>query len=140
MVLANRPVARGKVGFGRLLVFALDGSATLPRYQRTIGPVAAPTFQVRASQAEIDEGAALYLTYCMRCHGVDAASGGLVPDLRYAQDSTHETFDDIVRGGARRSFGMPSFAGDLTADQVRFIHAYILERTRQSARAADRAR
>src|SRR5207248_8321945 len=45
----------------------------------------------------------------------------LFRSLRYAQDSTHRAFDDIVRGGSRRAFGMPSFADDLTADQVRLI-------------------
>jgi mono/diheme cytochrome c family protein len=44
-------------------------------------------------------------------------------------------FEEIVRGGARRQFGMPSFADDLTAAQVRLIHAYILDRARESAQA-----
>ncbi len=138
MILANRPVGRGKVGFGRLLVFARGGSATLPRYERAIGPVVAPDVQVQASASEIEDGAALYVTYCQRCHGVDVMSGGSVPDLRYADDATHHAFEAIVRGGERRIFGMPSFASDLTADQVRAIHAYVLERTRQSAAAAGR--
>jgi mono/diheme cytochrome c family protein len=44
-------------------------------------------------------------------------------------------FEEIVRGGARREFGMPSFAEDLTSEQVRFIHAYILDRARESSKA-----
>src|SRR5690349_15066182 len=61
--------------------------------------------------------------FCQRCHGVDAASGGSVPDLRFLQTSTHASLERIVRGGARRQFGMPSFADDLTPEQVRTIHA-----------------
>ena len=133
MTLAHRPIGRGKVGFGRLLVFAIGGSATLPRYERRIGPIIAPQFRLPSSPADVDEGAALYATYCQRCHGVDAVSGGSVPDLRYAEEATHHAFGAIVRGGERRTSGMPSFADDLTTDQVRFIHAYLLERTRQSA-------
>ena len=76
----------------------------------------------------------MYATYCQRCHGVDAASGGSVPDLRYAQESTHQSFEAIVRGGERRRFGMPSFADDVTPDQVRLIHAFVLDRTRRDAK------
>jgi len=133
MVLTNRAIGRGRVGFGQLLVFALDGSGALPKYERSIGPVIAPQFKLPASASDVEEGASLYTTYCLRCHGVDVVSGGSVPDLRYAQDSTHAAFDAIVRDGERRRFGMPSFADDLTADDVRRIHAYVIERTRQSA-------
>jgi hypothetical protein len=31
---------------------------------------------------------------------------------------------------------MPSFTGDITSAQVRLIHAYILDRARESAQAA----
>ncbi len=61
-------------------------------------------------------------------------SGGAVPDLRYASTSTHEMFEDIVRGGARAPLGMPSFKQDLSSAQVRLIHAYILNRARESAK------
>ena len=55
-------------------------------------------------------------------------------DSRYRK-LVDQMFEEIVRGGARREFGMPSFAEDLTSDQVRFIHAYILDRARESAKA-----
>ncbi len=44
-------------------------------------------------------------------------------------------FEQIVRGGARRELGMPSFAEDLTSEQVRVIQAYVLDRARESALA-----
>ena len=74
--------------------------------------------------------------FCARCHGGEAISGGSVPDLRYLDRETHEMFEEIVLGGARREFGMPSFADDLTSGQVRLIHAYVLDRARESAQAA----
>jgi quinohemoprotein ethanol dehydrogenase len=134
-VLHNSPLGKGKVGPGHLLVFALDGTATFPRYTREIPAVPTPEFRIAATAADITEGAALYAQYCQRCHGLAAASGGSVPDLRLAELYVHKGFEEIVRGGARREFGMPSFEIDLTPAQVRQIHAYVLDRARASAGA-----
>lgn len=123
------------VGLGRLLAFSLGGSATLPPYRRIIPPVPAPTFTLPASRADIAEGGALFGIFCARCHGLGAVSGGSVPDVRYATAETHQVFEQIVRGGARRALGMPSFSDDLTTEQVRMIQTYILYRARESARA-----
>jgi quinohemoprotein ethanol dehydrogenase len=134
MVLSNRPAGKGKVGFGTLVSFALGGTATIPRYARTVPPVPMPEFQVAASARDVEEGKSLYGAFCRRCHGADAVGGGSVPDLRFAETATHRVFEDIVRGGARRLWGMPSFADDITPAEVRFIQAYVLDRARQSAR------
>ena len=69
----------------------------------------------------------LYRTYCRFCHGRNAIAGP-VPDLRYATADVHRQFDAIVRGGARKALGMPSFGDDLNASQVRAIQAYVLSR------------
>jgi hypothetical protein len=45
-------------------------------------------------------------------------------------------FEDIVRGGMRRTNGMPSFAADITSAQARQIESFILTRARESASAA----
>ena len=135
-VLGNRPLGRGRVGPGRLLAFTLDGAATLTIPERAAPPVPIPTFTVQASRAELTQGRALYAQFCARCHGGDVVSSGAVPDLRYATTAIHETFADVVRGGVRRQFGMPSFAEDFTSERLRTIQAYILDRARESARAA----
>ena len=132
-VLGNRPLGRGRVGSGRLLAFALGGSATLTLSDRTPPPVPMPTFAVQASRDEITQGRFLFGQFCSRCHGGDVVGSGSVPDLRYATTAIHETFEEIVRGGARRQFGMPSFAEDVTSAQGRMIQAYILERARLAA-------
>ena len=134
-VLGNRPAGKGNVGPGKLLVFTLGGTATLPPYTHTVRPVPMPTFKLAATPAEVEKGRVLFANFCARCHGGEAMSGGSVPDLRYAAESTHEMFEEIVLGGARREFGMPSFTGDLTSAQVRLIHAYVLQRARESAQA-----
>ena len=135
-VLGNRPPGKGHVGPGKLLVFKLDGTAKIPPYEHVEKPVPMPTFKLAASKAEIEEGRKLFANTCARCHGGEVVSGGSVPDLRYAADTTHAMFEEIVLGGARKEFGMPSFTGDITSAQVRLIHAYILDRARESAQAA----
>jgi quinohemoprotein ethanol dehydrogenase len=134
-VLGNRAAGKGHVGPGKLLAFRLDATGTLPPYQRTVSPVPMPTFQLAATPAEVEQGRALYANFCSRCHGGEVASGGEVPDLRYASEETHGMFEDIVLGGARRRVGMPSFTGDLTSAEVRLIQAYVLDRARESAQA-----
>jgi quinohemoprotein ethanol dehydrogenase len=134
-VLGNRSIGKGKVGRGRLAVFSIGGTAILERVERTVSPVPMPTFKLAVSRSDIDQGSNLFATFCARCHGGDVVSSGLVPDLRYSSESTHEMFEPIVRGGARREFGMPSFSEDLTSAQVRSIEGYILSRARESAQA-----
>jgi quinohemoprotein ethanol dehydrogenase len=134
-VLGNRPTGKGNVGDGRLLVFTLGGTAKLAPYERKVPPVPMPTFKLAATPADVEKGRVLYANFCSRCHGGDVASGGEVPDLRYAAEPTHEMFEEIVLGGARREFGMPSFMGDLDSAQVKLIHAYILQRAKESAQA-----
>ena len=48
-------------------------------------------------------------------------------------DATHATFEQIVLGGARRTLGMPSFAKDMSSDQVRMIHAYVIDQAGKAA-------
>jgi quinohemoprotein ethanol dehydrogenase len=125
-----------RTGPGRLLVFALDGKAALPPSDvRATPQIAAPTFTVKATAAEITEGGGLYFQYCRRCHNPDFnfVKSGSIPDLRRANDATHATFEQVVRGGARRTLGMPSFARDVTSDQVRLIQAYVLDQARQAS-------
>jgi quinohemoprotein ethanol dehydrogenase len=139
-VLGNRATGKGKVAPGKVLSFTLDGKATLPPYERVVQPVPMPTFQLAASVAEIDKGRVLFATFCARCHGAEVASSGLTPDLRYSATGIHEKFEEIVRGGALREVGMPAFSEDLTSAQVRLIHAYVLDRARQSARVETSSR
>ena len=113
---------------------ALDGKAALPPNPvRPATPIPPPTFTVKATPAEITEGGGLFGMYCRRCHNPDFnyVKSGSIPDLRRANEATHATFEQIVRGGARRTLGMPSFAKDISSDQVRMIEAYVLDQARQ---------
>lgn len=132
-VLINIGLGEGSVGPGRLLVFALDESVPLPDPMPPLPPIAAPTFELAATAADIARGSTLYTDNCWACHGADAISGGIVPDLRRTTAATHAMFEDIVLGGQREPLGMPAFDDLLDADEVRLIEAYVLSRARESA-------
>jgi quinohemoprotein ethanol dehydrogenase len=71
-------------------------------------------------------GAITYARRCSMCHGAEAASGGLAPDLRYSQAVTFDRYDQIVIGGALSNGGMPSFRESLTDAELAAIKAYVL--------------
>jgi len=121
-----------KPGFGRILTFVIGGTASL--HVPPFGHAEPPRALDRgpASPATIAEGRGLYETYCFFCHGVAVVAGAL-PDLRYATVEVHRDFETIVLRGARAPLGMPSFGDLLSAEQVRAIQAYILDRARESA-------
>jgi PQQ-dependent dehydrogenase (methanol/ethanol family) len=132
--LFNAPGA-GKIkpGYGRLVTFAVDGKAELkaPAYGHTEPPT--PAMTTSASAKTIKQGGMLFNSVCAPCHGINAVAGP-TPDLRYLNKGTHEQFQNIVLGGARASLGMPSFQKILTPDQVQAIQAYILTRSKESAK------
>ena len=134
-VLNNRPIGKGKLGRGRLTVYTLGGTGKLVITELTIPPVPMPTFKLAVTPAEVTEGSKLFADYCARCHGANVVSGGLVPDLRYSSESTHQSFQNIVRGGVLHELGMASFAEDLTAEQVKDIEGFVLSRAKESAMA-----
>jgi mono/diheme cytochrome c family protein len=82
--------------------------------------------ELDASMETIAYGEALYAGYCKACHGYEAVAraGGSVSDLRYASTETHQTWNGVVIGGARRANGMPSF--ELDVDEAEAIRQYVL--------------
>ena len=132
-VLLNTQLGEGRTGPGRLLVFALDGDAELPPPAPPLPPIAAPTFTLEATAEDVEAGAELYMNNCIACHGGEAVSGGIVPDLRRATSEVHAQFAAIVLDGIRGPLGMPPFDDRLNAEEVRRIQAYVLSRARESA-------
>jgi quinohemoprotein ethanol dehydrogenase len=86
-----------------------------------------------ASPKTVHEGNLLFNDNCAPCHGINAVAGPN-PDLRYASKEIHQDFENIVLGGSRAAAGMPSFKSILNADQVKTIQAYVLARSRESAK------
>jgi PQQ-dependent dehydrogenase (methanol/ethanol family) len=133
MGLINPPsLGATKPGLGRILTFALGGTATLDAPPLVRGSLSTTADTLTASAAMIEEGRQLYAAFCFSCHGVDAVAGAL-PDLRYATPQVHQQFEAIVLGGARAALGMPSFGDLLSPMQASAIQAYVLDRARAAA-------
>ena len=122
-----------KPGFGRIVTFTLNGTATLkiPAYGHKEPPT--PAITTNEPPKLVHEGELLFNDQCAGCHGINAVAGPL-PDLRYASKETLDGIDDIVLGGKRAAQGMPSFGKTLNESQVRAIQAYIILRAQESAK------
>jgi quinohemoprotein ethanol dehydrogenase len=60
-----------------------------------------------------------------------AVGGGVIPDLRFMDATTHAEFDAIVLAGARSGQGMISFADQLGAGEAAAIHAWLFARANE---------
>lgn len=135
------PLVTGEVSFksgrvqnvSRMLVYKLNGQATLPPAPDVEAPVLRPPPST-ASTDEIKRGEANFQRFCSACHGDVAVSGGVLPDLRYSSTlSNDQAFSSIVLGGLLRKEGMVSFAKELTKDDVKSVRSYVIFRANQSA-------
>ena len=131
------PVGGNNVGWKysaprRLLVFALDGEASLPavlKADTSVNAVDDPTMVL--DEADVKAGANLYVT-CSLCHGKDAVAGGTAPDLRESQIVLDaNAFRSVVHDGALLQNGMPRF-DDLSDAQLRQLRAYIRAKAREA--------
>ena len=87
------------VNEGRILVLKLGGSAVPLPAPRTEGPYRQPPARV-GTPAQIDEGRALFYTWCSKCHALGASA--VTPDLTRLNRGTGsvDTFKSIVLDGA----------------------------------------
>ena len=132
--LMNTPALGAvKPGWGRILTFTLNGSATLkaPPFGHKDPPV--PAITAKQNPRAVHKGALLFSDQCFLCHGLNAVAGPIV-DLRYSSKETLNNFASIVLGGSRISDGMPSFKKILTAKEVEALRAYIISRAQETAK------
>lgn len=127
-LIAGPLTDKGKVRpESRVLVFKLGAKEQLPPPRQA--PVLPPQVPALTASAEqIKQGRTLFNGMCGACHGLNAASGGVIPDLRYLTPDKHLAFVGIV-SGAFMNKGMPSFAGVLDMPQMELIHQYIIKRS-----------
>jgi PQQ-dependent dehydrogenase (methanol/ethanol family) len=127
-----------KPGWGRILTFALDGKSVLkaPPFGHRDPPV--PAITAKQNLQAVHDGTLLFITHCIKCHGIDAVAGPLA-DLRYSTKETLDSFTAIVLDGARTSDGMPSFKKILSAKDVDAIRAYVIARAQETAKPAKTA-
>jgi mono/diheme cytochrome c family protein len=111
----------------RVLTFKLDGKAALPAVSWKPAVVFNPP-HLTASPETLALGFATYQDVCMGCHGLNAVSGLLIPDLRgsaYLWDE--KDWEAVVRGGQLQEKGMASFAENISAEQSLAVRAYVIQ-------------
>lgn len=116
---------------GRLLVFKLNGTASLPQVndadlQRAAQPSPPPPLTI-TNENDLREGKQLFDVNCSGCHGNDVVSGGNVPDLRHMDAGRHQAFKAIVLDGILQHNGMVSFRDVLDEPQAEKVYGYILQ-------------
>jgi PQQ-dependent dehydrogenase (methanol/ethanol family) len=111
---------------GRILVYKLGGKSQLPKPDLT--PVVMPKPPAStAPESVVTAGHTHFNQYCLVCHGYNAISGGVLPDLRYSPlIGSAPGFADVVLGGSRHSLGMVSFAKVMSPKDVEAIRAYVI--------------
>ena len=116
---------------GRMLVFKLDGNASMPAVEESEMPVLHPP-KSTASATTIESGKKLYQRFCSGCHGDVAVSGGVLPDLRYSAALANDQWFDIVLGGLVQPNGMVSFKKELSHRDAECIRAYVIARANET--------
>jgi quinohemoprotein ethanol dehydrogenase len=126
--------------YSRMLVFTLDGTATLPEPISFEAPQLNPP-ALTASADVVARGMEVYNANCSTCHGNGGAARGanfpnlLVSPMLHSQ----EGFDSIVLGGARAQRGMASFADRLTAEDTQAVLGYLVSRATEQLAAQQAA-
>jgi cytochrome c-550 PedF len=86
----------------------------------------------RGNDIAIRIGKSAFNQNCARCHGLEAISGGIAPDLRRLplDEATDEYFQGSVRRGKVRNGNvyMPPFEGILNQEAVWSIRSYLVTR------------
>jgi alcohol dehydrogenase (cytochrome c)/quinohemoprotein ethanol dehydrogenase len=122
-----------KRNVSRVLAFKLGGNAELPTLPDLPPPPPPP--DDFGSDQQVAAGAAHYTRICSVCHGVDAISGGVLPDLRhspFAGDAA--AWSSVVIEGALQERGMVSFAPIFSDADAEAIRAFV---SRQANLAAE---
>ena len=111
----------------RVLVFKLDGSATLPSKPAEVPMALNPPEQFGTTEA-VAAGNDAYHRLCANCHGASAAqSRALFPDLRFSGSlQSTDAFKAIVLEGALASNGMVSYQNSLSPEEAEAIRAYLV--------------
>lgn len=121
---------------GRLLVFKLGGTQTLPP---PFEPAPFVQTDERWPASTIAQGSDIYAVHCSGCHSVGALSANVVPDLRRSGISSNsQAWQSVVREGVLTDRGMVSFADTLTPQEAESIRAYVVDRAREASEWQDK--
>ncbi len=110
----------------RVVTFKLGGKGKLPAPK--VVAVALPQLPpVTATPEQLLLARTMFNGACGSCHGMNAVSGGVVPDLRYLTPEKHQMFQAIL-SGARLNKGMPAFNAALKPEEMDLLQQYIIKR------------
>tara|TARA_B110000503_G_scaffold21110_1_gene32017 strand:+ start:18412 stop:20625 length:2214 start_codon:yes stop_codon:yes gene_type:complete len=115
----------------RVLTFKLGAKAELPPVTWNPAVVFNPP-ELAASPETIELGFVTYQDVCMGCHGLNAVSGLIIPDLRgsaYLWDG--KGWEAVVRGGQLKDRGMASFADNISVEQAQAIRSYVIQQAQR---------
>jgi quinohemoprotein ethanol dehydrogenase len=109
---------------GTVYTFAIGGDAKFPEVARyKLGPLISG---VKYDPKNAPEGAALYVSNCLFCHGVPGVDkGGNIPNLGYVDADLIANLDRAVLGTELADRGMPDFTGKLKSEDLEKIKAFI---------------
>jgi quinohemoprotein ethanol dehydrogenase len=113
--------------FGKLLGFKLDGNMVVTE-PKILDRSIPDQPSLSASEEELVRGEQLYNVSCGRCHGGNARSGGIIPDLRMMGPETHKIFKSIVVDGVYAGKGMAGFGDILNEKDTEIIRQYVISR------------
>lgn len=115
------------VNVGRLLVFKLGATAELPKSAEQVAALPTIPAKLDVSEEVIALGARAYANTCGTCHGDQAFSSGLIPNLRFSAITTNaEAWKSVVLEGALATKGMPNFSTVLDEATAEAIRAFVI--------------
>lgn len=119
--------AYAKGNANRILVFKLGGGEVpVPDDLPALQPAPEPPAQLPGVTPQmIAMGSTLFTENCSICHSNQPRAP--LPDLRRLDRARHEAFDQIVLEGLFLPNGMPRFDDLLKPDQVKAIHAFLID-------------
>lgn len=124
LLLAGAGAATQVLAHGDMVPHAVDTTGLKP-----LGKDWEASNPYRGSDRAKEIGATGYNQNCARCHGLDAKSGGIAPDLRYLDVGADgdEWFLERIRTGAERDgkVYMPAFEGILSQEAMWAIRTYL---------------
>ena len=101
----------------RLMVFKLGAKAILPDIPKLLD----------VSEEVLAIGNRAYDNNCLVCHGFQAYSSGLIPNLRYSAITNSQlAWNNVGVGGGLAEQGMPNFGKIIDDDAAEAIRAYVI--------------
>jgi mono/diheme cytochrome c family protein len=91
-----------------------------------------------ASTEQVEQGRELYNQYCAVCHGGNAISGGILPDLRYRIADLDPAWQSIVIDGSLAVNGMPTWQNYLSPEEADTIKSYVAHEARLGHQRGER--